>query len=140
MPTLFLTCRKCGLEFPTPIAVANEGTQATVMISGLEHVCPSCGAKDQFFTGDYHLPKQGLKVPVEAHTQIDGSTPGVVPPSVERPSLVEPSVAMIGGDQQADEKIELQTIAGRLAGYGVQGGPGRSMEGPAPPYDSEAGE
>jgi hypothetical protein len=138
MPTLFLKCRSCAVEFPTPIALTSESIQANILISGLEHACPACGARDQFFTADYFLPKEGAPISTEA------PAPAAVSdhlPTIEAVSVpIAASTATIGGDLVADGNTELQSMAGRLAAYGVRGGPGSPMEGSAPPHDSEAGE
>jgi hypothetical protein len=55
MPTLFLRCGTCRVEFPTPIAVTTADFQGKLLISGLTHRCPKCGAQDQFFTADYFV-------------------------------------------------------------------------------------
>ena len=86
------------------------------MISGLHHACPSCGVMGEFYTGDYFVPT------ATALDEVVGST------------------ATMSGDQESIRKTELETLAGRMAGYGVQGGPSHPSEGPAPPYDSDSGE
>lgn len=55
MPTLYLKCRSCQKEFPTPIAVTEAGLH-DVLITGMTHVCPHCAHADQYFTQDYHVP------------------------------------------------------------------------------------
>jgi DNA-directed RNA polymerase subunit RPC12/RpoP len=54
MPTLFVKCRACGQEFPTPVAEPSTGA-AGVMISGLQLRCPKCGHPDQYSTADFHV-------------------------------------------------------------------------------------
>jgi DNA-directed RNA polymerase subunit RPC12/RpoP len=59
MPTLFVKCRACGREFPTPVAEPSTGAGG-VMITGLELRCPKCGHSDQYSTADFHvLPGSG---------------------------------------------------------------------------------
>jgi|SRR5580658_10019130 DNA-directed RNA polymerase subunit RPC12/RpoP len=142
MPTLFLKCRTCGTEFPTPIALTNESFQGNVLISGLEHACPACGSRDQFFTADYFLPKSGMAISNEAPAPtpvgVAATATGSLP--IETPAPLEAATATIGGDPTADEKTQLDTMAGRLAGYGIRAGPGNPTEAPLPPHDSDAGQ
>ena len=42
MPTLFVKCRACGQEIPTPVAEPTSGV-AGVMISSMRVRCPKCG-------------------------------------------------------------------------------------------------
>jgi hypothetical protein len=116
MPTLFLKCRSCGEEFPTPIALTDAGRQGMILITGMNHRCPKCGVEDQFSTADYFVPK---KAP-----ELDGKE----------------SPATIDGDEQADEKAELESEATRLAGLGVEGASqSKKSEGPPPAGDTPAG-
>ena len=62
MPTLLVRCQKCGEEFPTPIGVTGT-TLSGVLISGLTHRCPHCGAEGQYFTQDYHVPTETAERP-----------------------------------------------------------------------------
>jgi hypothetical protein len=147
MPTLFLKCRTCAVDFPTPIAVTDGSVHGQLMISGMEHVCPSCGARDKFFTADYFIPTSGLAVPVDAPAPMDAPAgverrpvPADLPISSEPPAGVAASTATIGGDPGADHRAELETVSGRLAGYNVQGTSEHHSEGPAPPYDSQDAE
>lgn len=55
MPTLFVKCRACGEEFPTPVAEPNTES-AGVMITGLRLRCPKCGHEDRYSTVDFHVP------------------------------------------------------------------------------------
>jgi hypothetical protein len=55
MPTLFLNCRECHREFPTPIGVA-EDAMGGFIISGMTHHCPFCRAESEYVTQDYHMP------------------------------------------------------------------------------------
>jgi len=55
MPTLFVNCRKCGSEFPTPIGESKPGSSGLI-ITGLELRCPKCGTADAYSTPDFHLP------------------------------------------------------------------------------------
>jgi hypothetical protein len=55
MPTLFVKCRKCDGDFPTPIGEAKAGSGG-VLISGLPLKCPKCGREDQYSTEDFHIP------------------------------------------------------------------------------------
>jgi ribosomal protein S27E len=55
MPTLFVACRSCGHEIPTPIAEPKTGARE-VMITGLRIKCPDCGREDQYSTSDFHNP------------------------------------------------------------------------------------
>jgi ribosomal protein S27E len=55
VPTLFVKCRACGHEIPTPVAEPKTG-ESGVMISGLRIRCPDCGHDDQYSTADFHLP------------------------------------------------------------------------------------
>jgi hypothetical protein len=59
MPTLFLSCKHCHAEFPTPIAVTEAGL-GDVLITGLQHTCPHCGATESYYTQDYHVPTELL--------------------------------------------------------------------------------
>lgn len=101
MPTLFLTCRSCGEEFPTPIGVTDPKLTG-VIISGMSHRCPGCGADDKFSTQDYHVPKETVQeVQAEANRAIEDRA------------------------HEIEEKQRADTI--RLAGYGV-----KPENGPAP--------
>jgi ribosomal protein S27E len=55
VPTLFVKCRGCGHEIPTPVAEPKTGADG-VMISGLRVRCPDCGRDDQYSTADFHVP------------------------------------------------------------------------------------
>jgi DNA-directed RNA polymerase subunit RPC12/RpoP len=111
MPTLFLKCRSCGKEFPTPIGVTDPKLQGSLIISGLKHRCPHCNAEDRYSTLDYFIHK------TEAGAAADGSA------------------ATIGGDQEQNEKTQTGTQTGRLAGYAVEGAPPSKTEA-APPAGS----
>ena len=115
MPTLFLKCRKCGVEFPTPIGVTDAGLQGSIIISGLTHRCPNCGVEDQYYTTDYFVHKK------EAEAAGAGST------------------ATISGDKEADEKTQRESQADRLAGFAVEGEPRSKTDGPPPAGDSPPG-
>jgi hypothetical protein len=65
MPTLFLTCRDCHREFPTPIGISEEAMTGFI-ISGLTHHCPFCKAESEYVTQDYHLPKVAAREPAES--------------------------------------------------------------------------
>jgi DNA-directed RNA polymerase subunit RPC12/RpoP len=93
LPTLYLKCRKCAKEFPTPIGVTEAGLKG-VIISGLIHRCPHCGHEDQYNTHDYHLP-EGLPDPAAAET---------------KPLAADPKLENQAKKDAASEK---------LAGYGV---------------------
>jgi hypothetical protein len=112
MPTLFLKCRKCGAEFPTPIALTEEGHRGSFMISGMSHTCPACGVVDEFYTADYFVHAQ------EAEDAAKGG------------------VAVMSGDQAIVAKTELDSMVGRLAAYGVEGGPERATAPPTPPAET----
>ncbi len=64
MPTLFVKCRSCGEEFPTPIGEAETG-HSGLIISGLMLRCPKCGHDDRYSTADFHLPVGDAGSPVE---------------------------------------------------------------------------
>jgi ribosomal protein S27E len=55
VPTLFVRCRSCGQEIPTPVAEPVGGARG-VMITGLKVRCPKCGQENLYSTGDFHLP------------------------------------------------------------------------------------
>jgi hypothetical protein len=55
MPTLFVECRACHQEIPTPIAEPNQGPSG-VMISSLRVHCPKCGQDGEYSTADFHVP------------------------------------------------------------------------------------
>jgi hypothetical protein len=103
MPTLYVKCRQCQKEFPTPIAVT-EGGLHDVLITGHTHVCPECGHADQYFTQDYHVPSElvdQLKAPASP----------------------------LNEDQAAAAATQTEVTASKLAGYSVVVSP----EGRKPP-------
>jgi hypothetical protein len=55
VPTLFVKCRACGEEFPTPIGEPESGPSG-VIISGLSLRCPRCNREDTYSTRDFHIP------------------------------------------------------------------------------------
>jgi ribosomal protein S27E len=55
VPTLYVKCRACGSEIPSPIGEAKEST-SDVIISSLRIKCPSCGVDDSYSTADFHQP------------------------------------------------------------------------------------
>jgi hypothetical protein len=67
MPTLFVKCRACGQEFPTPIGESEPG-HSGVIISGLSLRCPKCAAEDQYSTADFHVPVGSKSSPAEDGT------------------------------------------------------------------------
>jgi DNA-directed RNA polymerase subunit RPC12/RpoP len=93
LPTLYLTCRKCGKEFPTPIGVSGTGLTG-VIISGMIHRCPHCGHDDQYNTQDYHIPE------------------GLPDPAVEETKPLTP-------DSKGEVKAKKDAAAEKLVGYGV---------------------
>ena len=62
MPTLFVACRSCGREIPTPVAEPKTGAKG-VMITSLRIKCPKCGHDDQYSTSDFHAPPSGKDPP-----------------------------------------------------------------------------
>jgi rubredoxin len=93
VPTLFVKCRTCGHEFPTPIGESATG-RSGVIISGLVLRCPKCGADHPYSTSDFHIP-----------SGISG------PPSGGR-NTAEPDLA---GEHEAKQEASQE----KLAGYGV---------------------
>jgi hypothetical protein len=55
VPTLFVKCKTCATDFPSPIGETETG-HLGLIISGLRLHCPKCGADDQFSTADFHMP------------------------------------------------------------------------------------
>jgi DNA-directed RNA polymerase subunit M/transcription elongation factor TFIIS len=53
VPTLFVKCRACGRDFPTPIGEPKADSKG-VIISGLRLRCPKCGREEQYSTADFH--------------------------------------------------------------------------------------
>lgn len=49
---LMLTCKSCGKEFGSGIAV-DSGTD--VIASGEQHTCPHCGKLNTYDAADYHV-------------------------------------------------------------------------------------
>jgi hypothetical protein len=49
---LMLTCKSCGQEFPSGIAV-DSGTH--VIGSGEQLTCPQCGKLNTYDAADYHV-------------------------------------------------------------------------------------
>ncbi|MGI0129061.1 MAG: hypothetical protein ACREDE_09585 [Thermoplasmata archaeon] len=56
MPTLFVRCKSCGTEFPTPIGEPEKGRSGAI-ITGLSLHCPHCRREDVYSTADFHLPR-----------------------------------------------------------------------------------
>jgi|GEM_PF-4773970 hypothetical protein len=56
MPTLFVKCEACQIEFPTPIGEANPG-HSGLIVSGLVLKCPKCGQQRAYDTADFHAPQ-----------------------------------------------------------------------------------
>jgi hypothetical protein len=73
MPTLFVTCRSCGTEFPTRIGEPTSGPSG-VIISGLLLKCPKCGKPDQYSTADFHVPA-GMEGPPPEGTSTAAPSP-----------------------------------------------------------------
>jgi hypothetical protein len=93
MPTLYLKCRNCGKEFPTPIGVTEQGLHG-VMISGMTHKCPHCGQEAQYFTQDYHVPAA----------------------TADRPeSASDVAVKADSNERRAENQVDMV----KVAGYGV---------------------
>jgi len=55
VPTLFVKCKSCGTEFPSPIGATGTGDRGLI-ISGLELHCPACKAAAQYSTAEFHIP------------------------------------------------------------------------------------
>jgi hypothetical protein len=55
MPTLFVTCKSCGSEFPTPIGEREVG-KSGVIVTDLPLNCPKCSRGNLYSTGDFHIP------------------------------------------------------------------------------------
>jgi hypothetical protein len=108
MPTLFLRCRSCDAEFPTPIAVTEEGLGG-VMITGMLHRCPSCGEENDYSTHDYFIPTSA--------------------------SSANSADATVGGDNAANEETERNAEVDRLSGFGVERDPPSGRR-PLPPAES----
>jgi len=101
VPTLFVRCRTCNAEFPTPIGETSTG-RSGVIISGLRLRCGSCGTEDQYSTSDFHIPTEmggpagttsrAEPVPASEHeahveaAQEQLSGYGVVPPKARPPA------------------------------------------------------
>ena len=100
MPTLFVKCRSCSREIPSPIAESKTGDSG-VMISSLRIRCTGCGHEDEYSTADFHLPQV-----------VDG------PLSGGRVTAQE--------DLGAVHEAQLQEAQEKLAGYGVVPAEGRS--------------
>jgi DNA-directed RNA polymerase subunit RPC12/RpoP len=100
MPTLFVKCRACNQEIPSPVAEP-KGDPSGVMISGLKIRCPKCGHEAEYSTADFHLP---------------GGTGG--PPSGGQ---------VVGEESLASEhEAKLEGAQEKYAGYGVVPPEGRS--------------
>jgi hypothetical protein len=108
MPTLFVKCRKCGAEFPTPIGVTDPKFQGNLLISGLQHRCPSCHAESEYSTADYFIHRR------EADAAAKGAP------------------ATIAGDLEKNEQTQTGTQAGRLGGFAVEGASPSKSEPPPP--------
>jgi DNA-directed RNA polymerase subunit RPC12/RpoP len=65
VPTLFVKCRACGREVPTPVAEPDTGAEG-VMITALRIKCPSCGHDDEYSTPDFHIPASEQDPPAGA--------------------------------------------------------------------------
>ncbi|MGA8536398.1 MAG: hypothetical protein WB789_03270 [Thermoplasmata archaeon] len=100
MPTLFVKCRACGQEIPTPVAEPTSGV-AGVMISSMRVRCPKCGHDDEYSTADFHQPS-GTEGPVTGGR------------AVAQENLTNEPEATLEGAQE------------KLAGYGVVPPEGRS--------------
>jgi DNA-directed RNA polymerase subunit RPC12/RpoP len=104
MPTLFLKCRHCGEEFPSPIAVTEAGLH-DVMITGMTQACPHCGQADQYNTQDFHVPSELV-------------------------DQVSPPTSPLKTDPAGVASAQTSAVAGKLAGYSVVTTPeGRKPEG-----------
>lgn len=53
MPSLFVTCRRCGFDFPSGIALT--ASMQSLTIFGVRHRCPRCRREESYFTPEYHL-------------------------------------------------------------------------------------
>jgi hypothetical protein len=93
MPTLFVECRACHQEIPTPIAEPQVGPSG-VMISSLGVHCPKCGHVGEYSTADFHVP------------------PGVAVPTAEEQASVPEDLA-------AQHEAKLVGAQEKLAGLGV---------------------
>jgi ribosomal protein S27E len=100
MPTLFVKCRGCGHEIPTPVAEPKTGADG-VLITALRIKCPDCGRDDQYSTADFHTPT------------VAKGTPGGGQNTAQENRA---------GEHEAKKKGEQE----KLAGYGIVPPEGRS--------------
>lgn len=100
MPTLFVKCRACGREFPTPIGEPDASSKG-VIISGLRLRCPNCGREDQYSTADFHTPR------------------GTADPLAEGDVATDPDLA-------TEHEARQDGAQEKFAGYGVVPPEGRS--------------
>jgi ribosomal protein S27E len=100
VPTLFVKCRSCGHEIPTPVAEPKTGAEG-VMITGLRIKCPDCGHDDRYSTADLHVRPTGKSSPAGA-------------PVTSQENLAGEHEAKLKGEQE------------KLAGLGIVPPEGRS--------------
>jgi hypothetical protein len=62
MPTLFVACKSCGSEFPTPIGEREVG-KSGVIITDLPLKCSKCARESLYSTGDFHIPAAVANAP-----------------------------------------------------------------------------
>jgi hypothetical protein len=55
VPTLFVKCKGCNSEFPTPIGEP-KSDETEVIISNLKLRCAKCGHEAEYSTADFHIP------------------------------------------------------------------------------------
>jgi hypothetical protein len=102
-PTLFVKCRACSTDFPTPIGEPEAGPSG-VIISGLSLRCSQCHREDTYTTRDFHVPAIS-----------DG------PPEGRRDEAEE--------NRKAENQAKKAGIEERLAGAGVVTPEGRAPRG-----------
>ena len=94
MPTLFVSCKECQTEFPTPIGGRETG-KSGVIISSLRLRCPKCGRESEYSTPDFHItagtPAQG------GTAEADPSASHAAHEQVERQKVAAFGVVDAGG-------------------------------------------
>ena len=100
VPTLFVKCRACGHEIPTPVAEPKTGAEG-VKITGLRIKCPDCGHDARYSTPDFHVLPSGKSPPAGSPVASQGD---------------------LAGEHEAKKKAEQE----KLAGLGIVPPEGRS--------------
>jgi DNA-directed RNA polymerase subunit RPC12/RpoP len=56
--TLLVLCHQCGREFPSDVALSEQGIRGE-LLDGVVYDCPHCGTRDPYFAAEHHLPGAG---------------------------------------------------------------------------------